>query len=118
MPFAQVIFDSDPATPGKQDTLQKEEMSQAMIRWLVTTLHVVAKWYIQTWCFADLVHTDDDWQPVNDSYARCYRGMMDENNEQFVAYFVPTQETLRKRQRDTQDSVSYQEGEEYAIHNT
>ena len=43
---------------------------------------------------------------------------MDENNEQFVAYFVPTQETLRKRQRDTQDSVSYQEGEEYAIHNT
>lgn len=44
--------------------------------------------------------------------------MMDENNEQFVAYFVPTQETLRKRQRDTQDSVSYQEGEEYVIHDT
>lgn len=41
--------------------------------------------------------------------------MMDENNEQFVAYFVPTQETLKKRQRDTQDSVSYQEGEEYVI---
>ena len=40
---------------------------------------------------------------------------MDENNEQFVAYFVPTQETLKKRQRDAQDSVSYQEGEEYVI---
>jgi hypothetical protein len=59
------------------------------------------------------------WKAVNDSchgYAHCYRGMMDENNEQFVAYFVPTQETLRKRQRDTQDSVSYQEGEEYVVH--
>lgn len=44
--------------------------------------------------------------------------MMDENNEQFVAYFVPTKETLRKRQQDTQDSVSYQEGEEYVLHDT
>ena len=48
----------------------------------------------------------------------CYRGMRDENNEQFVAYFVPTKETLRKRQQDTQDSVSYQEGEEYVLHDT
>ena len=38
---------------------------------------------------------------------------MDENNEQFVAYFVPTQATLAKRQEDTQLEVSYQEGEEY-----
>ena len=37
---------------------------------------------------------------------------MDENNEQFVAYFVPTQGTLRKRQEDAQQAVSYQEGEE------
>ena len=43
--------------------------------------------------------------------------MMDENNEQFVAYFVPTQETLRKRQQDVQQTVSYQEGEEY-VYNT
>ena len=34
LPFAQVIFDSDPATPGKHETLQKEEMSQAMIRYI------------------------------------------------------------------------------------
>lgn len=37
---------------------------------------------------------------------------MDENNEQFVAYFVPTQETLTKRQQDVQNTVSYQDGEE------
>ena len=42
-----------------------------------------------------------------------YRGMMDENNEQFVAYFIPTQETVKKRQRDIQEGVSYQEAEEY-----
>ena len=40
------------------------------------------------------------------------RGMMDENNEQFVAYFVPTQETLRKRLQDVHQTVSYQDGEE------
>ena len=39
--------------------------------------------------------------------------MMDENNEQFVAYFIPTQETVKKRQRDIQEGVSYQEAEEY-----
>ena len=37
---------------------------------------------------------------------------MDENNEQFVAYFVPTPETLRKRQQDVHHTVSYKEGEE------
>lgn len=38
---------------------------------------------------------------------------MDENNEQFVAYFVPTQATLSKRQEDSQLEVSYREEEEY-----
>ena len=42
-----------------------------------------------------------------------FRGMMDENNEQFVAYFVPTQETMRKRRQDVHQTVSYQDGEEY-----
>lgn len=70
LPFAQVIFDSDPATVGKLK--HADEMSQAMIR-----------------------------------------GMMDENNEQFVAYFLPTRDTLTKRKEDESREVTYQEDEEY-----
>ncbi len=32
LPFAQVLFDSDPATIGKAETRTVDEMSQAMIR--------------------------------------------------------------------------------------
>ncbi|RWS05721.1 RNA polymerase II-associated factor 1-like isoform 1 [Dinothrombium tinctorium] len=41
------------------------------------------------------------------------RGVMDESGEQFVAYFLPTEETLRKRKRDEENSVEYIEEEEY-----
>lgn len=34
LPFAQVLFDSDPSTTGKTEPQQVEEMSQAMIRWV------------------------------------------------------------------------------------
>ena len=34
-PSAQVIFDTDPALPGKPPADQMEEMSQAMIRYNV-----------------------------------------------------------------------------------
>jgi len=37
--------------------------------------------------------------------------MMDENNEQFVAYFLPSKETHTKRQQDEQNGLSYQEDE-------
>merc|ERR1711962_1433696 len=35
------------------------------------------------------------------------RGVMDESGEQFVAYFLPTQETLQKRKRDQDEKVEY-----------
>ncbi|KAL1246284.1 RNA polymerase II-associated factor [Trichinella spiralis] len=57
-PFAQVIFDVDPAPRDKtslEETLATDQICRAMIR-----------------------------------------GMMDEKGEQFVAYFVPTLETIRK----------------------
>ncbi|KRZ12923.1 Delta-1-pyrroline-5-carboxylate dehydrogenase, mitochondrial [Trichinella zimbabwensis] len=57
-PFAQVIFDVDPAPRDKtslEETLAADQICRAMIR-----------------------------------------GMMDEKGEQFVAYFVPTLETIRK----------------------
>lgn len=66
-PFAQVMFDADPAPITKI-----EEMSQAMIR-----------------------------------------GVMDESGEQFVAYFLPTEDTINKRKIDELEGKEYGEDEEY-----
>ena len=33
------------------------------------------------------------------------RGVMDESGEQFVAYFLPTEDTIKKRKRDVEDEV-------------
>jgi len=71
-PFAQVLFDSDPAPKGNSAPVQMDEMSQAMIR-----------------------------------------GAVDESGEQFVAYFLPTDETLGKRKRDVEAEKEYEEEEDY-----
>lgn len=41
------------------------------------------------------------------------RGVMDESGEQFVAYFLPSEQTLEKRRRDLANDVSYEDDEEY-----
>ncbi|XP_013385685.1 RNA polymerase II-associated factor 1 homolog [Lingula anatina] len=41
------------------------------------------------------------------------RGMVDESGDQFVAYFLPTEETLSKRKRDAEENVEYTPEEEY-----
>lgn len=41
------------------------------------------------------------------------RGMMDEQGEQFVAYFLPTDETLKKRTEDADNKKQYQSDAEY-----
>jgi len=41
------------------------------------------------------------------------RGVMDETGEQFVAYFLPTQETLEKRATDLSEGIDYNDSEEY-----
>lgn len=41
------------------------------------------------------------------------RGVMDESGEQFVAYFLPTEETLEKRRRDLVNETLYEDDEEY-----
>ena len=66
-PFAQVMFDADPAPIEKE-----KEMSEAMIR-----------------------------------------GVMDESGEQFVAYFLPTEDTMNKRKIDEMEGRDYIEEEEY-----
>ncbi|XP_017031226.1 RNA polymerase II-associated factor 1 homolog [Drosophila kikkawai] len=41
------------------------------------------------------------------------RGVMDESGEQFVAYFLPTEQTLEKRRADFINNELYKEEEEY-----
>lgn len=38
---------------------------------------------------------------------------MDESGEQFVAYFLPVEETLNKRREDFANNIPYQDDEEY-----
>ena len=37
----------------------------------------------------------------------CCRGAVDESGEQFVAYFLPTEETMKKRKADFEQSTDY-----------
>ena len=41
------------------------------------------------------------------------RGVKDESGEQFVAYFLPTEDTIMKRRQDLVENIPYQEDEEY-----
>lgn len=41
------------------------------------------------------------------------RGMVDASGDQFVAYFLPTTDTIRKRKRDQERDKEYTEDEEY-----
>lgn len=41
------------------------------------------------------------------------RGVMDESGEQFVAYFLPTDDTMDKRRRDFTNDIIYEDDEEY-----
>lgn len=50
------------------------------------------------------------------SAAECYgvtsRGMVDDEGEQFVGYFLPTVETKKKRKRDAEEGLEYAPGDE------
>ncbi len=41
------------------------------------------------------------------------KGLVDKNGEQFVAYFLPNEETLRKQHRDVDNEVDYDADDEY-----
>uniref|UniRef100_UPI00358FF420 RNA polymerase II-associated factor 1 homolog n=1 Tax=Myxine glutinosa TaxID=7769 RepID=UPI00358FF420 len=41
------------------------------------------------------------------------RGMMDEERNQFVAYFLPNESTMRKRKRDVEEGLPFTHEEEY-----
>ena len=46
------------------------------------------------------------------SFVCLFRGMVDASGDQFVAYFLPTKETIRKRKRDQETEMDYTEEEE------
>lgn len=41
------------------------------------------------------------------------KGLVDKNGEQFVAYFLPTQDTVQKRHRDDENEAEYDADDEY-----
>ena len=41
------------------------------------------------------------------------RGLVDKSGEQFVAYFLPTDETIKKKRRDEENGVDYDADDEY-----
>ncbi|KAK2160811.1 hypothetical protein LSH36_127g19017 [Paralvinella palmiformis] len=41
------------------------------------------------------------------------KGMVDDSGDQFVAYFLPTEDTLQKRHRDMEHNTDYDETDEY-----
>ena len=41
------------------------------------------------------------------------RGLVDKTGEQFVAYFLPTDETIKKKHRDEENDVDYDADDEY-----
>ena len=80
-----MIFDSDPSVTGKTPSQQSREMSRAMIR---SALSLSLSLSLSV---ASLTPSPLSSLPL------LVRGMMDENNEQFVAYFLPTPDTLGTR---------------------
>lgn len=94
-PCAQVIFDSDPAPKDTSGAAALEMMSQAMIR-SVVLLPTLASSSSPLYALPSLPPLFS--QP---------RGMMDEEGNQFVAYFLPVEETLKKRKRDQEEEMDY-----------
>ena len=89
-PCAHVIFDTDPAPRGGHEPAKAEDMCQAMIRFVMAS--VKFKRVILFW-----------WMYL------CFSGMVDVQGDQFVAYFLPEKETLRKRKRDQDEEREYTE---------
>ena len=48
-------------------------------------------------------------QQIDQMSQAMIRGVMDESGEQFVAYFLPTDETLAKRRADQEEGVEEQD---------
>ena len=50
--------------------------------------------------------------PMQHSAPSC-RGMVDESNEQFVAYFLPTPDTIEKKEEDKRLGIPFRDDQEY-----
>ena len=82
----QVIFDSDPAPAGMTPAQQFEQMGQ------VSRVLIVRHFIYFYWLLIGQA---------------MIRGVMDESGEQFVAYFLPTDETMAKRAEDASEVMLF-----------
>ncbi|PRD21569.1 UNVERIFIED_CONTAM: paf1 [Trichonephila clavipes] len=48
-----------------------------------------------------------------DNKVSVQRGVVDDSGEQFVAYFLPAEETMKKRKRDAESGVEYDDDDIY-----
>ncbi|XP_030825558.1 LOW QUALITY PROTEIN: RNA polymerase II-associated factor 1 homolog [Camarhynchus parvulus] len=109
--------DSQMAAIGKTSRAPRKQITQHYSKPRVTPLEVMPvfpdfKMWINP---CAQVIFDSDPAPKDTSGAAALemmsqamiRGMMDEEGNQFVAYFLPVEETLRKRKRDQEDDVDY-----------
>lgn len=83
-------------------------------------------WLIQVW-FDHMLHVymylRVCWFPRVESlyealFFLLFRGMVDASGDQFVAYFLPTKETIGKRKRDLETEMDYTEDEEWVEANS
>ena len=49
---------------------------------------------------------------VHDFSSLPSRGMVDESNEQFVAYFLPTSDTIERREEDRRLRIPFRDDQE------
>ena len=52
---------------------------------------------------------------LTDFFLSSCRGMVDASGDQFVAYFLPSKDTIRKRKRDQEGETEYMEEEEWVL---
>ena len=68
---------------------------------------------VQLICVFVFAYAKNPFSHYNEAHILVSRGAVDESGEQFVAYFLPTEETLGKRKRDAEDSADYVPEDEY-----
>lgn len=100
MPFAQVAFDAEPVVVDKDKDKDGKDKDAGAGPSTSKDKDSISR------------VKDAEKQQVLMSEA-IIRGVMDESGEQFVAYFLPTDETLEKRQRDKELKQEFDPNDEY-----
>ena len=74
-----------------------------------TLLYLILNAFFSKQCLLNHILSSTDY-----FFSSC-RGMVDASGDQFVAYFLPSKETIRKRKRDQEGETEYMEEEEWVL---